>query len=237
MVLALRQWGTSTSFLQVLELVFFSSDLEGLRKQFFLGGGSHSAIKQTSGESKGTVCFPQLAHRKYGNRKKTGGRRQRKRSGRARQKRKEGKKEDCQEGDGERRWRPASSPDCTLYYVGKMIGSACSPPTSIPPPALLAPISASVSLSASHTLLRFPRGPDPTAGLIKQREAERQKKEAEGKRGHTTGRHQLKPCLLTSFFPFISHFMIEFLTNMLAVHWVQAHSKKLLFNLTSFRML
>lgn len=67
--------------------------------------------------------------------------------------------------------------------------------------------------------------------LLKLREAERQKKDAEGKRGHTTGRHQLKTVLLV--FPFIYCFMIEFLTNTLAVHWVQAHSKKLLFDSTS----
>lgn len=84
---------------------------------------------------------------------------------------------------------------CTVW--GKWSEVLAPPPTSIPPPVLLAPISASVSLSASHTLLRFPRGPDSTAGLIKQREAGDRKKEAEGKRGHTTGRHQLKPCSLT----------------------------------------
>lgn len=68
-------------------------------------------------------------------------------------------------------------------------GRKCSPPQLAAP---LAPISASFSLSASHTLLCFPREPDSTAGLIKLREAERQKKDREGKRGHTTGRHQSK---------------------------------------------
>lgn len=113
-------------------------------------------------------------------------------------------------------------------------------PQLAPPPAPPAPFSASFSLSSSHTLLCFPREPDSTAGLIKRREAERQKKDGEGKRGHTTGRHQLKPCLLSffrQFFPFISRFMIEFLTNTHAVHWVQTHSKKLLFDSTSLRML
>lgn len=120
-----------------------------------------------------------------------------------------------------------------------------APQLAPPPPPQPAPISASFSLSSSHTRLCFPREPDSTAGLIKPREAERQKKDGEGKRGHTTGRHQLKPCSLSfffcfffrQFFPFISRFMIEFLTNTLAVHWVQTHSKKLLFDSTSLRTL
>lgn len=136
---------------------------------------------------------------------------------------------------GESWWQPASAPDCKVYCMGKMVGSARPPNLQPPPP--LAPISASFSLSASHTLLCFPREPDSTAGLIKLREAERQKKDREGKRGHTTGRHQSKLRSFSQFFPFISRFMIEFLTNTLAVHWVQACSKKLLFDLTSLRML
>lgn len=136
---------------------------------------------------------------------------------------------------GESWWQPASAPDCKVYCMGKMVGSARPPNLQPPPP--LAPISASFSLSASHTLLCFPREPDSTAGLIKLREAERQKKDREGKRGHTTGRHQLKLRSFSQFFPFISRFMIEFLTNTLAVHWVQACSKKLLFDLTSLRTL
>lgn len=136
---------------------------------------------------------------------------------------------------GESWWQPASAPDCKVYCMGKMVGSARPPNLQPPPP--LAPISASFSLSASHTLLCFPREPDSTAGLIKLREAERQKKDREGKRGHTTGRHQSKLRSLSQFFPFISRFMIEFLTNTLAVHWVQACSKKLLFDLTSLRTL
>lgn len=91
---------------------------------------------------------------------------------------------------GESWWQPASAPDCKVYCMGKMVGSARPPNLQPPPP--LAPISASFSLSASHTLLCFPREPDSTAGLIKLREAERQKKDREGKRGHTTGRHQSK---------------------------------------------
>lgn len=136
---------------------------------------------------------------------------------------------------GESWWQPASAPDCKVYCMGKMVGSARPPNLQPPPP--LAPISASFSLSASHTLLCFPREPDSTAGLIKLREAERQKKDREGKRGHTTGRHQSKLRSFSQFFPFISRFMIEFLTNTLAVHQVQACSKKLLFDLTSLRML
>lgn len=136
---------------------------------------------------------------------------------------------------GESWWQPASAPDCKVYCMGKMVGSARPPNLQPPPP--LAPISASFSLSASHTLLCFPREPDSTAGLIKLREAERQKKDREGKRGHTTGRHQSKLRSFSQFFPFISRFMIEFLTNTLAVHWVQACSKKLLFDLTSLRTL
>lgn len=132
--------------------------------------------------------------------------------------------------------RPASAPDCVVYHKGKN-GRKCSPPQLAPPQK--APISGSFSPSSSHTLLRFPRGPDSTAGLIKRRERlrDRKKKETrEGKRGHTTGRHQLKPCWL-SFFPFISRFMIEFLTNTLAEQRVQTHSKKLLFDSTSLRTL
>lgn len=66
-------------------------------------------------------------------------------------------------------------------------------PQLVPPPP---PISRSFSLSSSHTLLCFPGEPHSTAGLIKLRKAERQKKDGEGIRGHTTGKHQLKPCLL-----------------------------------------
>lgn len=115
-------------------------------------------------------------------------------------------------------------------------GRKFSPPNSHPrrhhPPQF--------GLSSSHTLLRFPGGPGSTAGLIKPRERQRDRKKekaGERKRGHTTGRHQSKPCMLSFFqpvfFPFISHFMIEFLTNTLAVHWVQTHSKKLLFDSAS----
>lgn len=57
MVLALRQRGTSTSFLQVLELVFFSSDLEGLRKQFFWGGAHTVPLSRRLGSQKGLSAF------------------------------------------------------------------------------------------------------------------------------------------------------------------------------------
>lgn len=132
--------------------------------------------------------------------------------------------------------QPANTPDC-MVYCNRENGRKCWPPNLHPHYSH----QPQFSLSSSHTLLCFPREPDSTAGLIKRREAERQKKDGERKRGHTTGRHQLKPCSLffffRQFFPFITHFMIEFLTNTLAVHWVQTHSKKLLFDSTSLRTL
>ncbi|CAB1420302.1 unnamed protein product [Pleuronectes platessa] len=50
-----------------------------------------------------------------------------------------------------------------------------APPTCTP--------TTNFSPSSSHTLLCFPGEPDSTAGLIKPREAERQKKDGGGKRG------------------------------------------------------
>lgn len=95
-------------------------------------------------------------------------------------------------------------------------------------------------LSSSHTLLRFPGGPGSTAGLIKPRERQRDRKKRKSRRTKERS-HNWKTSVETVhalffqpvFFPFISHFMIEFLTNTLAVHWVQTHSKKLLFDSAS----
>lgn len=167
--------------------------------------------------------------------------RQRKKSRMERKEMKEGGKEDGGERAGGGLPKLQTAQCFAWGKWSEVLAPQLAPPPPPPPPA---PISGSFSLSSSHTLLCFPREPDSTAGLIKPREAERQKKDGEGKRGHTTGRHQLKPCSLLflffffgPFFPFISRFMIEFLTNTLVVHWVQTHSKKLLFDSTSLRTL
>lgn len=117
-------------------------------------------------------------------------------------------------------------------------GRKCSPPNLHPP------TTSPNSASAPATLYCVSQESQTLQLALLNRERQRdRKKDGERKRGHTTGRHQLKPCSLSlffffrQFFPFISHFMIEFLTNTLAVHWVQTHSKNLLFDSTSLRML
>lgn len=130
------------------------------------------------------------------------------------------------------KWRqPAKPPDCMVYCMGKMVGSAGPPNLHSPTSTTASPNSA----WAPATLYCFPREPDSTAGLIKPREAERQKKtenEREVTQLEDISWNRARSRLLffffflRQFFPFISHFMIEFLTNRLAEHWVQTHSKK-----------
>lgn len=123
----------------------------------------------------------------------------------------------------------AKTPDGVLYCMGKMVGSS-RPPTCTPAAATHPnPASAPATLccvSQEGQALQL-------ALLNPERGRETEKKKTENEREVTqledisrnVHAHFFQPVFFF-FFPFISHFMIEFLTNTLAVQWVQTHSKK-----------
>lgn len=94
------------------------------------------------------------------------------------QRRKEEERKERRE-DGEKRESLAAAPDSKLHG-GKTVGSAGPPPPPhpAPDPATLERVSPGIQ-TLQLALLNCERRTDP-------------KKEAEGRRGHTTGRHQLK---------------------------------------------